>query len=153
MLLKSPAKLWSDAIVSSGIRSVYRYTYGTRTAIPFISERRRTDYPCIKVQYLPSCSPSPIWGRGTAQKVSHPCSVFHNNDFFFTMIVIPLPFRSAHSFRNIQQVDGHLFGSRVLAQPPDCIRKLCQKSVHVASASLAPVRTRGFGESLYSHAC
>ena len=44
-LLNSPAKLWSDAFVSSGIRSVYRYTYGTRTAIPFISRRRRTDLP------------------------------------------------------------------------------------------------------------
>ncbi len=41
----SPAKLWSDAFVSYGVRSVYRYTYGTRTAVPFISERQRTDRP------------------------------------------------------------------------------------------------------------
>jgi hypothetical protein len=26
---KSLAKLWSDALVTSGIKSVYRYTYGT----------------------------------------------------------------------------------------------------------------------------
>jgi len=42
---KSPAKLWSDAFVSSGVRSVYRYTYGTRTAVPFILERQCTDPP------------------------------------------------------------------------------------------------------------
>jgi hypothetical protein len=40
LLSKSPAKLWSDAFVSSGIRSVYRYTYGMRTAVPFVSERQ-----------------------------------------------------------------------------------------------------------------
>jgi hypothetical protein len=45
VLSKSPAKLWSDAFVSSGVRSVYRYTYGTRTAVPFLSERQRTDLP------------------------------------------------------------------------------------------------------------
>jgi hypothetical protein len=45
VLSKSPAKLWSDAFVSCGVRSVYRYTYGTRTAFPFISERQRTDLP------------------------------------------------------------------------------------------------------------
>jgi hypothetical protein len=43
VISKSPAKLWSDAFVSSGIKSVYRYTYGTRTAVPLISERQRTD--------------------------------------------------------------------------------------------------------------
>jgi hypothetical protein len=45
VLSKSPAKLWGDAFVSSGIRNVYRYTYGTRTAVPFISERQCTDLP------------------------------------------------------------------------------------------------------------
>jgi hypothetical protein len=47
VLSKSPAKLWSDAFVSHGVRSVYRYTYGTCTAVPFISERQRhgTDLP------------------------------------------------------------------------------------------------------------
>jgi hypothetical protein len=45
MLSKSPTKLWSDAFVSSGVWSVYRYTYGTCTAVPVISERQRTDLP------------------------------------------------------------------------------------------------------------
>jgi len=45
ILTKSPTKLWSDAFVSCGVRSVYRYTYGTRTAVPFIPERQRTDLP------------------------------------------------------------------------------------------------------------
>ena len=44
-LSKSPTKLWSDAFVLSGVRSVYRYTYGTRTAVPFIFERQRADLP------------------------------------------------------------------------------------------------------------
>jgi hypothetical protein len=42
-LSKSPAKLWSDAFVSCGVRSVYRYTYGTCTTVPFISVRQHTD--------------------------------------------------------------------------------------------------------------
>ena len=45
LLSKSPIKLWSDAFVSSGVRSVYRYTYGTCTVVPFFSERQRTDVP------------------------------------------------------------------------------------------------------------
>ena len=45
VLSKSPTKLWSDAFVSSGIRSVYRYTYGTHTAVPLVPERQRTDLP------------------------------------------------------------------------------------------------------------
>src|SRR5258707_2290152 len=40
---KSPTKLWSDAFVSSGIKNVYRYTYGTPTAVPFISEKQRAN--------------------------------------------------------------------------------------------------------------
>ena len=40
---KSPTKLWSDAFVSSGVKSVYRYTYGMGTAVPFISQRQFTD--------------------------------------------------------------------------------------------------------------
>ena len=43
VLSKSSTKLWSDAFVSSGIRSVYRYTYGERTVVPLIFERQRTD--------------------------------------------------------------------------------------------------------------
>jgi len=46
VLSKSPAKLWGDAFASSfGVGNAYRYTYGTRTAGPFISERQRTDLP------------------------------------------------------------------------------------------------------------
>ena len=45
ILSKSPAKLWSDAFVSYGVRSVYRYTYGTCTAVRFIFGRQRTDLP------------------------------------------------------------------------------------------------------------
>jgi hypothetical protein len=46
VLSKSPTKLWSDAFVLSfGVGSVYRYTYGTRTAVPFVSERQHTDLP------------------------------------------------------------------------------------------------------------
>jgi hypothetical protein len=85
--------------------------------------------------------------HGSERKLSHPCSVYHNSPFF-TMTII-----SAHSFRNIQQIDGHLCGSRALAEPPDCIRKLCQKSKLVACAPLAPVRTGGFGECIYFHPC
>jgi hypothetical protein len=43
MLSKSPTKLWSDAFASCGVGNVYRYTYGMRTAVPFISERQRAD--------------------------------------------------------------------------------------------------------------
>ena len=43
ILSKSPAKLWSDAFVTYGIGSVYRYTYGTRTTVAFIYESECTD--------------------------------------------------------------------------------------------------------------
>jgi hypothetical protein len=156
MLPKSPTKLWSDALVSScGVGSVHRYTYGTRTAVPFISERQRTDLPMHIGATFPNLQPIPNLGawHGSECKSSESCPVNHYNEFFFTMIITPLPYRSAHSFRNIQQVDGHLCGSRALAKPPDCIRKLRQKSKLVPGASLAPVRTRGFVECIYSHPC
>ena len=40
---KSPAKLWSEAFVRSGIKSVYRYSYGALVVI--ISERQSTNQP------------------------------------------------------------------------------------------------------------
>jgi hypothetical protein len=62
VLSKSPAKLWSDALVSSGVRSVYRYTYGTRTAVPFISERQRTDLPMHVGAIFANIQPLPDLG-------------------------------------------------------------------------------------------
>lgn len=42
----SPAKLWSDAFVRSGIKNVYRYTYGTAfSGVIFIYVRQSTDIP------------------------------------------------------------------------------------------------------------
>ena len=34
------------------------------------------------MHYSPICSPSPIWGYGTVQNVSHTCPVYHNNECF-----------------------------------------------------------------------
>ena len=116
-------------------------------AISFISERQRTDLSMHIGAIFADLPPLPNLG------VFHGSECKSSMSLFFTMIIIRLPFRSAYSFRNIQQIDGHLCGSRALAEPPDCIRKLCQKSKLVAGASLAPVRTGGFGECMYSHAC
>ena len=53
------------------------------------------------------------------------------------MITNPLPFRSAHSLRDVQQINGHLRRNRALADPPVRIRKLCQEPNHLAGAKLA----------------
>jgi hypothetical protein len=34
----SPAKLWSEAFVLNGVKSVYRYTYGISSAVLSASE-------------------------------------------------------------------------------------------------------------------
>ena len=63
VLSKSPAKLWGDAFASSfGVGNVYRYTYGTRTAVPFISERQRTDLPIYIGAVFASLQPLPNLG-------------------------------------------------------------------------------------------
>jgi hypothetical protein len=55
------------------------------------------------VQHSPIWSPSPIWGRGTAQKVSHLCSVYHNAFFFLQIssylyhFVVPILFGTYNS--------------------------------------------------------
>jgi len=75
---KSPTKLWSDAFVSSGIRNVYRYTYGTRTAVPFISERQCTDLPMYigaefaDLQFLPNLG---VWHGSECKSSMSPASV------------------------------------------------------------------------------
>ena len=75
LLSKSPIKLWSDAFVSSGVRSVYRYTYGTCTGISFISERQRTDLPMHIGAIFADLQPLPNLGafHGSECKSSMSC--------------------------------------------------------------------------------
>ena len=47
------------------------------------------------MQHLLICSPSPIWGRCTAQNVSHPCPVYHNKlqqPSYLCHFVVPILF-------------------------------------------------------------
>ena len=72
VLSKSTAKLWSDAFVSSGIKSVYRYTYGTCTVVGFLSERQRTDLAMHIGASFPNLQPLPdlgVW-HGSERKSS-----------------------------------------------------------------------------------
>jgi len=71
---KSPVKLWSDAFVSRGIRSVYRYTYGTHTAVPFISERRRADLPMHIGAIFADLQPVPNLGAWHGSECKSPMS-------------------------------------------------------------------------------
>ena len=69
---KSPVKLWSDAFVAGGIRSVYRYTYGTCTVVGFIFERQRSDLPMHVGAIFANLQPLPKLGawHGSERKSS-----------------------------------------------------------------------------------
>ena len=79
---------------------MYRYTYGTRTAIPFISTRRRADPPMHVGAIFDDLQPIPNLGawHGSEGKTSMSIMSFvYNDGHTFTISQI----RSAHSFRNI----------------------------------------------------
>jgi carboxylesterase type B len=119
---RCPAQLWGDAFVSSGIKSVHRYSYGAVFA-------DLQPFPDLGAWHGSECK-SLI---SLISRISHWCSrlifmtISYNN-------LHTLPFHSAHSLRNIQHIDSHLPRSRVVAEPPDCICKLCQRSKRIARA-------------------
>ena len=142
MYSKSPASLWSDASVSSGFRSVYRYTYGM--FIPSASEGKAIDAPIHLGAVFADLQPYPNLGawHGSECKSFIPCRSSRCFGFLMTdslrqPTLTYQPCNSVNPLWDIQQIDSHCRRSRAVAEPPDRIRDLCQRSDELPGAQLA----------------
>jgi hypothetical protein len=74
----SPAKLWSDAFVRSGIKNVYRYTYGTVfSGVLSIYERQSTNIPVHVGAEFADLQPLPDLGVWHGSECKSSISVYH----------------------------------------------------------------------------
>ena len=84
---KSPVKLWSDAFVSTGVKNVYRYTYGMFTAILSASESKDIDAPIYLGAVFADLQPLPNLGAFHGSDCKSPISR-HSSMFSFSPMAV-----------------------------------------------------------------